>query len=139
MYPLDTNVVSELRKAGFGKADRRVVLWVAATPAAAQFVSGITVMEIELGILRLERRDGAQGAALRRWLDDRVLPSFLGRILDVDLAVIRCCAALHVPDPRAERDALIAATAMVHGMSVVTRDASDFTPSGVPVVNPWNG
>ncbi len=139
MYLLDTNVVSELRKAGFGKADRHVVAWVASTPAAAQFLSVITLMEIELGILRVERRDTTQGTVLRRWLDDRVLPAFLGRILDVDLAVARCCAALHVPDPRAERDALIAATAMVHGMSVVTRNVGDFTPSGASIVNPWNG
>ena len=137
MYLLDTNVVSELRKARTGKADARVAAWAQATPASAMFLSAISVLELELGILLVERRDGAQAALLRAWLDHHVLPAFDGRILPVDTAVARCCARLHVPDPRAERDALIAATALAHGLSVVTRNVGDFAATNVGVLNPW--
>ena len=137
MFVLDTNVVSELRKASAGKADRRVVAWAQSVPAAALFISAITLLELELGILRLERHDRAQGAMLRTWLDDHVLPAFEGRVLPVDAAVARRCARLHVPDPRNERDALIAGSAMVHGMTVVTRNLTDFEATDVALLNPW--
>lgn len=138
MFVLDTNVVSELRKVASGKATTGLVTWSSATPAGAMFVSVITVLELELGVLGIERRDPAAGRVLRQWLDERVLPAFHGRILSVDTAVALRCAALHVPDPRSERDALIAATALVHGMKVVTRNVRDFEPMGVDVVNPWD-
>ena len=89
-------------------------------------------------VLLVERRDPSQGAILRAWLDKHVVPAFHDRILPIDVAVAQRCARLHVPDPRAERDALIAATALVHGMTVVTRNISDFQPTGVPLLNPWN-
>lgn len=85
----------------------------------------------------MERRDAAQGAVLRRWIDGYVSRAFEGRILAVDAAVARRCAALHVPDPRAERDALIAATALVHRLKVATRNVADFAPMGVALFNPW--
>lgn len=138
MFVLDTNVVSELRKAKAGKADRNVTAWAARVPAGGLFLSAITVLELETGVLLVERRNPAQGAILRAWLDVHVLPAFAGRVLDVDTAVARRCARLHVPDPRAERDALIAATALVHGMTVVTRDRAGFEPTGVPILNPWD-
>ncbi len=94
-------------------------------------------MEIDIGIGRVERRDADQGKRLRAWLDDTVLDAFDGRILAVDLAVARRAARLHVPDPRPERDALIAATADEHGMTVVTRNTKDFAPTGAPVIDPW--
>ncbi|HEY0229087.1 MAG TPA: type II toxin-antitoxin system VapC family toxin, partial [Mycobacterium sp.] len=100
-------------------------------------LSAITLLELELGVLRMERRDAAQGARLRTWLDHHVLPSFADRILAIDAAVALRCAALHVPDPRSDRDALIAATALVQGMTVVTRNVADFAPTGVRVVDPW--
>jgi len=137
MFVLDTNVVSELRKVAAGKADRQVVAWAASTPAGAMFISAITVLELELGVLAIERRDAPSGKVLRSWLDTRVLPTFAERTLSVNTSVARRCAGLHVPDPRAERDALIAATALVHGMAVVTRNVRDFEPMGVDVVNPW--
>jgi predicted nucleic acid-binding protein len=87
----------------------------------------------------LERRDKAQGAMLRAWIDTRVLPAFDGRILSVDTAVAKRCARLHVPDPRADRDALIAATALVHRLTVVTRNVADFEAMGVDLLNPWRG
>lgn len=137
MFVLDTNVVSELRKARQGKADRKVVAWAASVDAADLYLSAITVMELELGVLSIERKDAAQGAMLRAWLDRQVLPEFSGRILPVDTAVALRCAQLHVPDKRGERDALIAASALVHGMTLVTRNVSDFEASGVPLINPW--
>lgn len=138
MFVLDTNVVSELRKAKAGKADRNVTAWAASVPASALFVSAITILELEAGVCLIERRDPAQGTILRVWMDAHVLPAFAGRVLPVDTAVAQCCARLHVPDPRADRDALIAATALVHGMTVITRNAIDFEPTGVPILNPWN-
>jgi hypothetical protein len=139
MFVLDTTVVSELRKIHSGKADRHVTQWADDVDAGSLHISAITVLELEVGILQIERRDPTQGAILRTWLEMRVLPEFDGRIFPVDTAVARCCARLHVPDPRAERDALIAATALVHGLTVVTRNVSDFALTGVPLLNPWEG
>ena len=138
MYVLDTNVVSELRKARDGRADQHVTAWAASVPPSSLFLSAITILELELGVLLAERRDPTQGAVLRAWLDSRVLPAFTDRVLPIDTEVARRCARLHVPDPQGERDALIAATALVHGMIVVTRNATDFEPTGADVINPWN-
>lgn len=138
MYLLDTNVVSELRKAKSGKADAGVIAWAAGLPASELFLSAISVLELEMGVLLVERRDAAQGVVLRSWLDKHVLPAFAERILPVDTAVARRCARLHVPDPRAERDALIAATALVRDLTVVTRNIGDFEATGVKLLNPWS-
>lgn len=137
MYLLDTNIVSELRKAKGGKADKNVMGWADSVSAASLFLSAITILELETGILLIERRDPTQGAILRTWLDGHVLPAFTGRILAVDTAVAQRCARLHVPDPRADRDSLIAATALVHGMTVVTRNVADFEATGVGILNPY--
>jgi hypothetical protein len=138
MYVLDTNVVSELRKAKAGKADARVTAWATAVSASCLYVSAVTILELEIGVLLVERRDRAQGALLRTWMVEHVLPSFAGRVVAIDTAVAQRCAKLHVPDPRGERDALIGASALVHGMTVVTRNVSDFEPLGVSVMNPWD-
>ena len=137
MFVLDTNVVSELRKLGDGRADARVAAWVSDREAASFYLSALTLMELEIGVLRIERRDARQGERLRRWMDRHVLPEFQERTLPVDTAVALKCAQLHVPDPRSERDALIAATALVHGMVVVTGNVADFQPTGVEVIDPW--
>ncbi len=137
MFVLDTNVVSELRKAGHGKADAQVMEWADHADASTLYISAITVLELETGVLLMERRDATQGAALRAWFNDQVLVEFKDRVLAIDTAVAKRCAGLHVPDRRAERDALIAATALVHGMTVVTRNAGDFSATGVPLFNPW--
>jgi len=137
MFLLDTNVVSELRKAKTGKAHARVAAWATKVPAGSLYLSAITLLELEMGVLQVERRDPTQGAVLRRWFDAHVLPAFAGRVLSVDTAVALQCARLHVPDKLSEHDAMIAATALVHGMTVVTRNVADFEPSGVPVLNPW--
>jgi toxin FitB len=134
MFLLDTNVISELRRPD--KADRNVVAWASTIPAASFFLSAISILEIELGALLIARKDAAQGAVLRAWIDDQILPRFEGRILAVDTAVAQRCARLQVPDPRAERDALIAAPAMVHGLTVVTRNVADFERVGITLLNP---
>jgi predicted nucleic acid-binding protein len=138
MFVLDTKVVSELRKARHGKADANVVAWSQSVDASELFVSAITIMELELGVLAIERKDAAQGALLRAWLDQHVLPELADRILPVDTAIAQRCARLHVPDKRGERDALIAATALVHRMTLVTRNITDFQPTGVELLNPWD-
>ncbi|MDP4026706.1 type II toxin-antitoxin system VapC family toxin [Methylobacterium sp. NEAU 140] len=138
-FLLDTNVVSELRKVRAGKAHPHVAAWVRTVPVDSLFLSAIVVQELEIGVLQRERRDPVQGALLRTWLDDHVLPTFGERILPLDTAVARRCAGLHVPDPRPERDAFIAATALVHGLTVVTRNVADFAPTGVRILDPWAG
>jgi toxin FitB len=138
MYLLDTNVVSELRKIRLGKADANVAQWADKVEAADLYVSVITIQELEIGVLLAERRDPSQGAIFRAWLDVHVMPAFNGRVLPVDTAVALRSARLHVPDPRPVRDGLIAATALVHGMTVVTRNVADFEPTGAMILNPWN-
>lgn len=135
-FLLDTNVVSELRKRP-GVVDPGVLEWAQGRPARELHISVVTVLEIELGVLRVERRDRLQGAALRNWMESGVLAGFAGRILSVDVDVALRAAHLHVPDPRPERDAFIAATAEVHGLTVVTRNLRDFQPTGVATLNPW--
>lgn len=133
---LDTNVISELRKPE-RRADVGVRAWVAARAASDLYLSAITVLEVEVGIGRLARRDPGQAGRLQTWLDEELLDAFAGRILSVDVPVARRAARLHVPDPRPERDALIAATAAVHGLTVATRNVKDFETLDVAVVNPW--
>ncbi len=137
MYLLDTNIVSELRKAKSSKANKNVIAWAKKISPSSLFLSIISILELETGVLLVERRDPSQGAILRSWLNAHVLPVFSERILYLDIAVAQCCAKLHVPDPRSDRDAIIAATALVHGMTVVTRNISDFDQTGVDILNPW--
>jgi predicted nucleic acid-binding protein len=138
MLLLDTNVVSELRNIRTGKADLNVARWAEGLVTTDLYLSVITLQELEMGVLLCERRDPAQGALLRVWLDEHVLPAFEGRILPIDSAVAKCSASLHVPDPRPVHDAFIAATALVHGMTVVTRNVADFLTTGVGIINPWD-
>ena len=112
-------------------------MWARTLPAASLYLSVISILELDIGILLIERRDPKQGSILRAWMDGHVLPTFAGRILAIDTAVAQRCATLHVPDPRSDRDALIAATALVNGLTVVTRNLSHFQPMGVAVVDPW--
>lgn len=137
MYLLDTNVISELRKAGSAKANQNVVTWADQVPSSQLYISVITLLELEMGILGIERKDTQQGALLRHWLENNVLPAFSERTLMLDTPVARRCAALRVPDRRSERDAMIAATALTHNMTVVTRNANDFINTGVELLNPW--
>ena len=137
MYLVDTNALSELRKRRSGKIDPAVEAWAGSVDQADMYLSVITVMEIELGIARLERRDPRQAGVLRLWLHDKVMAAFAGRILSIDAAIALRCARLHVPETKSERDAWIAATALVHDLTVVTRNLSDFAGTGVTLLDPW--
>lgn len=136
MHLLDTNVVSIFRRVD--KAPQQILDWAASVHAEDFYLSVITILEIEQGILMKERKDKMQADLYRDWLNNDILVRFEDRILPIDLAVARRCARLHVPDPKSERDALIAATALVHGMTVVTRNEADFKATGVPLIDPWS-
>lgn len=135
MYVLDTNVISELRQ---GKANQSpaVRAWAASQPASQLFLSAICILELERGVLALEHKTPPQGSALRAWLTG-VRATFAGRILPFTDHTATLCAAMHVPNPRSERDAMIAATALEHGMAVVTRNVADFKGTGVQLVDPF--
>ena len=135
-FLLDANVLGELRLARTG--NENVIALVDSIPRNLQFISVITLLEVEQGVLRKERQDPAQGAKLRIWLDNAVRSNFSERILPVTETVALRCARLHVPDKKPERDALIAATALVHDLAVVTRNVKDFSPMNVAVLNPWD-
>jgi predicted nucleic acid-binding protein len=135
MFVLDTNVISELRR-GKPNASPAVRRWAADQPSHTLFLSAITLLELELGIQMLERRVPSQGAALRVWLTG-VCAAFEGRILPFTQNTAPVCAALHVPDPRSERDAMIAAMALEHKFTMVTRNVADFEKTGVALLNPW--
>ena len=135
MFIVDTNILSGLRRKA--RVEPRIAAWMESIEPTDLFVSAITILEIEIGARLMARRDAQQGATLRNWIDNEVLSTFERRILPVDTAVVQKCAALHVPDKRPERDALIAATALVHSMRVVTRNVKDFEPMGVGIVNPF--
>jgi predicted nucleic acid-binding protein len=133
-YLLDTNVVSALRVRG---REPQVQAWAASIPVAEQFVSALTVAEIERGVVAKERTDPAQGAVLRRWLEEHVLPAFAGRVLPFDLPAARLLATYRVPDQAPLDDALIAAIAQSTGMAIATRNSKHFEPLGVSIINPW--
>ena len=137
MYLLDTNIISELRKVKSSKADERVIAWVNSVSASDLFISVITILELERGALLMERRDPVQGKLLRTWLNTHVFPAFSDRVLVFDTAVAKLCAKLHVPNRRPDHDAIIAATASVHDMIVVTRNVADFQFMDVEILNPW--
>ena len=134
-YLIDTNVLSELRRPE--RSDPRVRTWAAGVTPNQCAISVITVFEIERGIAQVERRDTEQARVLRRWFEGEVIERFRDRVLGIDGAVVLRAARLHVPDPRPERDTFIAATALVHGLTIVTRNAGDFLSIGAPVLNPW--
>lgn len=142
MYLLDTNVVSEMRKALIPehrglRIDPNVKSWIESVPSYLLYLSVVVILELETGFLLLERRDPIQSAVFRSWVRDNVIPEFEGRILPVDLPVAQRCAMLQGPNPVSYGDSLIAATALVHGMTVVTRNVRDFESAGVRILNPW--
>ncbi|KAF1067348.1 type II toxin-antitoxin system VapC family toxin [Variovorax sp.] len=136
MWLLDTNVVSEVRKSS---CHPNVLAWMAAHATGDMYLSAVTVLEIQRGISQAAQRgDELQAEVFHRWLETMVLPAFAGRILPIDHVVARRAASLAWADGRDYRDPLIAATALVHGATVVTRNLKHFEASGVPLMNPWD-
>ncbi len=138
MYLLDTNVISEFRKIASGKADKKVIEWSNTIEPVELFLSVVTIQELEIGTLLVERRDPIQGKLLRRWINNYVLEIFSERLLDVTPQIAISSAQFCVPNPKPINDMLIAATASVHGMTVVTRNIADFEGTGVKLFNPWD-
>lgn len=135
MFIVDTNIVSDLRKPG--KAPPSLVAWAQSQPPSAIYISVVSMWELEYGILLKAHSDLAQGKVLKDWFEQSVISAYTGRILPICFDVMRVCAPMHVPDKRPERDALIAATAIVHNMTVVTRNENDFAGMNCPLLNPW--
>jgi len=135
MFLLDTNVISELRRRE--RADQGVLRWASLISESAQFLSSVTILELEVGALSMKRKDVVQGNALWTWIRNSVLPQFAGRILPFDVETSLHCAPLHIPDRRPHRDAMIAATALQNKLTIVTRNVRDFAAMGVPTLNPW--
>lgn len=132
-YLLDTNVLSDARRG----TSASLAQWIGEQVIADLAISAITLMELDVGVLRKERKDPPQGAHLRQWLDETVVPMFAGRVLPVDADVAFVTSRLHVPDPMPDMDAMIAATALTHGLTLVTRNVADMERTGVTLLDPW--
>ena len=137
MYLLDTNIISESRKLGTSRVDPRAARWFDRVDVETTFVSAMTIFELERGVRQMERRDAAQGSVLRRWLDDQVMATYEHRTLPLSRAVVLICAGLHIPDPKSERDAWIAATAIDADLTLASRNTGDFANMGVRLINPF--
>jgi predicted nucleic acid-binding protein len=141
MYLLDTCVVSELRRPD--KANTKVLAWAQSVAVVEQYISAITILELEQGVLAKERTDPSQGQVLRRWLEQSVRVHFAGRIVAFDEQAALCCAALHVPNPKSYRDAMIGACGLIRGITVVTQNTKDFihmvdkSGARIRLHNPW--
>ena len=137
MYLLDTNIISESRKLGTSRVAPRAARWFDRVDVETTFVSAMTIFELERGVRQMVRRDAAQGSVLRRWLDDQVMATYEHRTLPLSRAVALICAGLHIPDPKSERDAWIAATAIDADLTLASRNTGDFASMGVRLINPF--
>lgn len=135
MFLLDTNVISGLRH-GKPQQAASVRAWAEDVPANQLYLSAVTVLELEMGVLRMERKDGPQGQILRAWTRS-VLQEFAAQVLPFTAKIALRCASMHVPAPRSFRDSMIAATAQQHSLILVTRNVADFAGLGITIHNPW--
>lgn len=133
---LDTVVVSELRKGA--RADPAVVAWQRSVVTVPAWLSVITLLEIRSGLRSVQARDPAFAARLETWYREQLLPRFREHLLPVDRAIAEAAAEFTTTRTLPPHDALIAATAKVHGLTVATRNLADFADTGVAVVNPWS-
>lgn len=137
MYLLDTNIISEIRKLAKNKCDKNVADWVRSTSKDLMFTNAVVMMELERGVMSIERKDTTQGELLRHWFEMDVKPAFHGKILKIDEKTAQICAKLHIPDHAPENDAWIAASAIQHNLVLVTRNTVDFARTGVKLFNPF--
>lgn len=137
MYLLDTNIISEIRKLAKNKCDKNVADWVRSTSKDLMFTNAVVMMELERGVMSIERKDTTQGKLLRHWFEMDVKPAFHGKILKIDEQTAQICAKLHIPDHSPENDAWIAASAIQHNLVLVTRNTADFARTGVKLFNPF--
>ncbi|MDY6216798.1 type II toxin-antitoxin system VapC family toxin [Actinobacillus porcinus] len=137
MYLLDTNIISEIRKLAKNKCDKNVADWVRSTSKDLMFTNAVVMMELERGVMSIERKDTTQGKLLRHWFEIDVKPAFHGKILKIDEQTAQICAKLHIPDHAPENDAWIAASAIQHNLVLVTRNTADFARTGVKLFNPF--
>lgn len=133
MYLLDTGVVLELRKAKAGQSDPGLAAWASGIARQKLFISALNLLEIENAAARLGRKDRAAGLAVREWIDKSVMTAFEGRVLPVDAHIVRRRAQLPYANTR---DGLLAATALEHGLTLVTRKVASFRAGRVKLLNP---
>lgn len=137
MYLLDANIIAESRKLGSTRVDPRAAQWLSQIDVEVSFISAMTIFERERGVQQMARRDAKQGAALRRWFDDQIMTTYENRTLLLSRGVALICAGLHIPDPKSERDAWIAATAIDAGLTLVSRNVADFANMAVWLISPF--
>lgn len=137
MYLLDTNIISELKKLDSGKIHPQVQRWAYSINLMQTKISVVSITEIRTGILSLARKDQAQAASLDNWFTNRLLPTYRTRTLSVDTEVALICAQLHIPAKRPINDAYIAATAIAHNLTPVTRNVRDFQGLPLMLENPF--
>ncbi len=138
MFLLDTNIISESRKLGTSRIDPHVALWLSRIDVEVTYVAAMTMFELERGVQQMEHRDAKQGVVLRRWLNDQIMTTYEHRTLPLTRDVALICAGLHIPDPKSERDAWIAATAIDAELTLVSRSVDDFANMGVGLINPFD-
>ncbi|WP_145631263.1 type II toxin-antitoxin system VapC family toxin [Neorhizobium alkalisoli] len=136
MFLLDTNVVSAARRVHRQEAGFQAFMQKFRTADA--YLSAITIMEIRFGIQGAFSKDAKFAADLDRWLNEDLLIDFAGRILPFDAAIALRTGMLPTPGRRPTSDAMIAATALQHGLTMVTRNLADFSPFSVSCLDPWN-